>query len=242
MTNLEKKFSESVNKLGNALFDPEKKHFHSKLESFETYKARKKDELKKAFEENADLYKQAYMLIATNVVPSVHDKTERETLINELHTGQERLVKCIESNKLPTDKTLQEIMGYSTHTLELCYNQALHCFEAGEYKNGVALFSLLVMINPGYNHFWVGLGMCHQALTHWDQALKAYSMAHLTDPKDPLCHLYTSECHSQHSNWTVAREEVTQALELIDSSHDAKYNEIKKFALEWKQELAQKSA
>lgn len=242
MAKLEEKFSESVNKLGDALFDPEKERFQSKLESFETYKTRKKDELKKAFEENIDLYKQAYTLIAKNVVPSVHDKTERESLINELRTGQERLVKCVESNELPTDKTLQEVMGYSTHTLELCYNQALHCFEAGEYKNGAALFSLLVMINPGYNHFWVGLGMCHQALTRWDQALKAYSMAGLIDSKDPLCHLYISECHSKHNNWADAREEATKALELIDISHDAKYNEIKELALEWKQVLIQKSA
>lgn len=239
---IEDKMNESIEKLGEALIEPERAGFQSQVESFEAYKARRVEALKKGFQQGADLYRAAYVLVGKDIMPAIASKSEQEALIKEITAGQEKLIKLIETNDWPVDKTFQEILGYSTHTLELFYNQALNYFDQGAYQNGVALFSLLVLINPGYNHFWVGLGMCYQALTHWEEALRAYSMARLTDPNDPLCHLYASECQSECHNISEAKEEIDKAMELMDSSHDSKYDELKKLAIEWKRELSNKRA
>lgn len=237
---IKEKMNESLENLNEALIEPERAKFQSQVESFEAYKARRKEELKKGFQESSELYRAAYLLIGKDVIPTIHNKAEQEALVQEMTTGQERLINLIGTNEWPLDKTFQEILGYSVHTLELFYLQALSYFDHGAYQNGVALFSLLVLINPGYNHFWVGLGMCHQALTHWEEALRSYSMARLTDPSDPLCHLYASECQSECHNLPEAKEEIDKAVELIDGSHDEKYAELRKLAIEWKQELAKK--
>lgn len=239
---VKEKMNESIEKLSEVLIEPEREKFQSQVESFEAYKARRKEELKKGFQESSELYRSAYILIAKDIIPSIQNKKEQQTLINEITIGQEHLMDLIGTNEWPVDKTFQEILGYSVHTLELFYLQALSYFDQGAYQNGVALFSLLVLINPGYNHFWVGLGMCHQALTQWEEALRAYSMARLMDPNDPLCHLYASECQSECHNLNEAKEEIDKAVELIDSSHDAKYAELRKLAIEWKKELGKKSA
>jgi type III secretion system low calcium response chaperone LcrH/SycD len=236
------RMNESLESLSEALIEPERAIFQSQVESFEAYKARRKQELKKGFQESSELYRSAYILVGKDVIPLIRSKIEQEMLIKEIISGQERLIQLIGTNDWPIDKTFQDILGYSVHTLELFYLQALSYFDQGAYQNGVALFSLLVLINPGYNHFWVGLGMCHQALTHWEEALRAYSMARLTDPNDPLCHLYASECQSECHNFSEAKEEIEKAVELIDSSHDEKYDELRKLAIEWKRELLQKKS
>lgn len=238
---VEEKLNESIEKLGEVLIEPERTGFQSKVESFEAYKERRLGELKKGFQQSADLYRAAYLLVGKDIIPAIHSKAEQETLINEITKGQEKLINLIGTNEWPVDKTFQEILGYSIHTLELFYLQALSYFDQGAYQNGVALFSLLVLINPGYNHFWVGLGMCQQALTNWEEALRAYSMARLTDPDDPLCHLYASECQSECHNLTEAKEEIDKAMELMDNSHDHKYDELRKLAVEWKRELSSKN-
>jgi type III secretion system low calcium response chaperone LcrH/SycD len=237
---IKEKMDESLEKLGEALIEPEREKFQSQVESFEAYKARRKEELRQGFQQSAELYRSAYLLIDKDIIPAIQSKKEQETLINEIIVGQKHLMELIGTNEWPSDKTFQEILGYSGHTLELFYLQGLSYFDQGAYQNGVALFSLLVLINPGYNHFWVGLGMCHQALTHWEEALRAYSMARLTDPNDPLCHLYASECQSECHNLPEAKEEIDKAMELMDNSHDHKYDVLKKLAIEWKRELSQK--
>lgn len=92
-------------------------------------------------------------------------------------------------------KTFQEIIGYSTETMEKFYGIARSLFERQEYNKAADAFVFLTTINPYVHNYWLGLGMSEQLNGGFQGALLAYAMAILTNPENPAAHYQSASCY-----------------------------------------------
>lgn len=241
---LEDKFQNAVGLLVDAA--SEAQNGNAKLESIDAFKSRQRLALEKQLQDLRDQYARAYQIVAEQLIGghSIHlalTRSEKEAILNEIKAGQQNLYQAIESNTLEKameeGKTFQHILGYSRNTLEKFYAVGVECLEQTEYEKARDIFSLLVLINPGYHNFWVSLILCQQALGNWNAALQACSLAEATDEKDPLPYLYASECYVELNNRLQAIEEVEKAIRYAGEHPEKELIEITRAAKEWKQQL-----
>lgn len=229
--NLEK-WKESIDQLGEILTENQRESYHSKLESFDTYKSKQKQKIGKECERIASQYRIAYDLLVHRFFDkgSTFSLEEKKAIQREFQQGQENLIKEINSDTLPEKikegKTFQEILGYSNDTLEKCYQIGLDCFEKGNYEEAVAIFSLLTLMNHYFHNFWVCLAMSHQAQHHWDLALQTYELAKMTDKEDPIPYLYAGECCIRLHDDTKALDNFNQAIPLAKHHPNADYRKF----------------
>lgn len=66
----------------------------------------------------------------------------------------------------------------------------------------------------------MALGLAEKELTHWDQALYAFSMAHLTDNKDPLALLSLTEAYIALGQKADAEECIEDTLNVLKNKDD----------------------
>lgn len=236
---IDDKLYQTIDQLGEITVNEQRDTYLSKLESFESYKERKKDGFKKEFKHLFSQYKTAFHviidhLIKGNVGNIKLTTQEKETILNELKKGQENLVKTLE---IEQHKTFQEILGYSSTSLEKFYQVALNCFTDNTFTHAAAVFNFLVLLNPRIHNYWLGLAMSKQALGLWKEAIQYYSVAEKTDTTDPIPHLYASECHLELSDSANALECIDKAILCASDHTEDEFIEFKRTAMERKEML-----
>lgn len=92
-------------------------------------------------------------------------------------------------------KTFQEILGYSSETMDKFYDAAHHLFQKQQYEEAADAFVFLTTLNPKVHSYWLGLGMSEQLIEEHDSALLAYGMAILTNMENPLPHYHSASCY-----------------------------------------------
>lgn len=94
-------------------------------------------------------------------------------------------------------KTFQEIIGYSSETMEKFYQVAYSLFQKQEYNKAADSFIFLTTLNPYVHNYWLGLGMAEQLGGTYQGALLAYAMAVLTNIENPTPHYQSASCYRQ---------------------------------------------
>lgn len=128
------------------------------------------------------------------------DTLKRHTL--ELFTSEEQaeLGSALEkmgrgqANWEETTQTLQDALAISDASMHLFYRAANDAYHRQHFEEAGDLFTLLTVLNPYGEHYWIGLGGTAQMLAHYEDALFAYRAAMEINNAYALTHLLACEC------------------------------------------------
>lgn len=130
-------------------------------------------------------------------------------------------------------KTLQEVFALDDDAVEKLYSAAKYIYEQQHYPEAAASFSVLTLLCPNNHTFWIGLANSEYFCQNYEPALVAYAMAAQANPRDPLCHLFSSHCYEAMGQKRLA----INALELALIS----IGEQDQYA-SWKQKIQEQKA
>lgn len=102
----------------------------------------------------------------------------------------------------------------SPSTLELLYGMGHTQIGRQHYEDALTLFRLLTFHEVGEQSYWIGLGMAHQGLKNYKNALEAYGKAAPLGQDNPHVHLRAAECF-------FALEQKPKALQALDCARNA---------------------
>jgi len=97
---------------------------------------------------------------------------------------------------------------------EAIYQEAYASYGAGNYQGAALAFSELVLASPFELRFWTGLAAARQMERSFEEALKAWAMASLLEPKNPVPHIHAAECLIQRGEPAEARQALNVAAEI----------------------------
>lgn len=97
--------------------------------------------------------------------------------------------------EMMSGKTLYEIAGFSSDTMEKFYAAAYQIYANGAYLDSADAFFFLTHLNPLDPRFWLGLGMSEQHCCRYQAAIYAYSMAIYVESSDPLPYYLMACCY-----------------------------------------------
>lgn len=132
-------------------------------------------------------------------------------------------------------KTFQDILGYSSETMEKFYKVAYTYFQQQRYRESCEAFTFLTTLNPTVFNYWLGLGMSEQMCEEYNSALLAYAMAAMVDVTNPIVHYHSASCHRS----LMDDESALSALDLclLNAGDREEFAEIKTLATEAKERL-----
>lgn len=90
--------------------------------------------------------------------------------------------------------TLGSWVGADPADLEAGYALAGYFYERSDYETARRIYAMLLTSNPYERRFAIGLGMAHQMLKNYDDAVGYYATALAFDFDDPLPSFHMAEC------------------------------------------------
>ena len=118
------------------------------------------------------------------------------------------------------EKSVQEIAGMSSETLEALYQSAKYLYEHQQYEEAADSFGLLTLLNAKHPIFWLGLGNSEFFCHRYEPALTAYAMAVYVNPFDPTPHLYSCKCYEEIHELDNAVNALDLALYVLEQNQD----------------------
>lgn len=123
-----------------------------------------------------------------------------------------------------TDKTAQEICGFSDETMNLLKRMASFLFEQEHYQQSSLVYLIVSLLDPRDYGVWMGFAHSEFFKKNYKHASTIYQCAIAVNPQDPLCHLYLSRCYWELDQQQEASSEVEKALRII--AHNHSYNDL----------------
>lgn len=108
---------------------------------------------------------------------------------------------------------IQELLEVSDETINLYYKAALQLLEEKRWEDAADAFLFLILLSPWVHNYWIGAGIADQSQGKFNDAIHYYTMAELTDPKDPILHANSFQCHVALKEMEAAKNSLLQALE-----------------------------
>jgi type III secretion system low calcium response chaperone LcrH/SycD len=105
-----------------------------------------------------------------------------QTVVEQVSQFAAELRQAPTAGKVPADQQ------------ELVYAMAYNLVAQGQYAEALRYFALLNMVAPTDTRFLSGLGLCHQMLAQYDQAIMMYSFAGFLEPEVVQHTLAVAEC------------------------------------------------
>ena len=105
--------------------------------------------------------------------------------------------------------------NYSLEDLSVIYSVAYTLYQAGDYKEAITVFQRLASHDPLTVKHWMGLAASLQMEKEFDESLKAWAMASIISPKDPLPHFHAAECFLALGNEVEGRKAMNEVRSLI---------------------------
>lgn len=88
----------------------------------------------------------------------------------------------------------QGLPKLSPESIEGLYSLAYQYYECGKYPESSKFFRFLTLIGTQEKKHWMGLGASLKMQKDYEQAVQAYSVAAVLDPKDPYIHVWAADC------------------------------------------------
>jgi len=121
-------------------------------------------------------------------------------------------------------KTPADALGLKPDAIEFIYNEAGRCYNSGQYKDALALFTLADSMVPGVPKQLFGLAACYQMMNRHDDAIRAYLKCAYYDRESPLPYFHMSDCFMKMKNYEGVLGALTCVLERAGT--DPRYNKI----------------
>jgi tetratricopeptide (TPR) repeat protein len=83
----------------------------------------------------------------------------------------------------------------SHDTLTTFYQIGTKLYNEDQVEDAICVFSYLSALDDLNYEIWVSLGMSYQRAKEWKPALKAYTMANLVNPHNPIPYFYSIDCY-----------------------------------------------
>ncbi|MBA3238746.1 MAG: hypothetical protein H0T62_10440 [Parachlamydiaceae bacterium] len=143
-------------------------------------------------------------------------------------------IKSIAEAKSHKPILFQEMFGYSDETLLHSYDLASKLVEKKNYDDANDIFVFLTILAPHVSGYWIGQGVCLQALDKHIEALMVFKVAKYLNPNDPFPAAYSIESYTHLRDFTSAHQEEVKSLQEIvnNLTHEEKKQwkkNIKKF-------------
>ncbi len=117
----------------------------------------------------------------------------------------------------------QEMFGYSDETLLQFYDLASKLVEERKYPGANDIFVYLTILAPHVSAYWIGQGICMQALGQHNDALAIFKIAKFLNPKDPFPSAYSIDSYSNIKDFVGARQELSYLQEIVNNfTHEEK--------------------
>ena len=110
--------------------------------------------------------------------------------------------------------SLAEKKQLSRQQVESLYGLGYQLYEAQCYREAGDLFRLLCLFESRVAHHWIALGGAYQHSNHHDNALAAFTMACLLDPRNPEPRFYTAHTLVDLHDLPLALQSINIAIEL----------------------------
>lgn len=76
----------------------------------------------------------------------------------------------------------------------MLYQAAFSFYNQGDYQKAIELFTQLVVIDAFDEANWRGLASSHQMMGNYQDAIQAWALVAILNPKDPYAHFHAAEC------------------------------------------------
>lgn len=116
--------------------------------------------------------------------------------------------------------SFQDIFPISDTTVEHFYQCGYRLHQNGQYQEAADVFFVMSSMDYRRHNVWMALGLAEKALSHWDLALAAFSMAILTNMQEPLAFLHSAACYIALGKNIDAQECLQGAAELLQKVTD----------------------
>ncbi|WP_444933254.1 SycD/LcrH family type III secretion system chaperone [Microbulbifer sp. JTAC008] len=141
------------------------------------------------------------------------------------------------NNFLEQGGTLADLLDMKPEELKTIYALAYQKYQNCNYQEALPLFQLLCQCNHMESKYLLGLGATRQALSQFELAGEAYSLAAIVNPFDPRPSFHAAECHLALENWmqagsgfemTMLRCEGKPEFETLNKKAMSKFSSVKK--------------
>lgn len=200
------KFYNLVRQATHELCEKERDRHSSSFESFCAKQEQEAAELAKGYIGECS---QAFRVIMRDL-SSHHD----ERAIQELVQGAERFVVTM-NESMTEDTVLNDYFGYNQELLEKIYQVGVRSLEHGNVEEAGKIFSLLILLDPGYSACWVMLGIVYKREKQWEQGLESLEIAIQMDRHNPTPYVHAASCYKELGRRKEAREALSTALKEI---------------------------
>lgn len=92
-------------------------------------------------------------------------------------------------------KNFEEDLCRSPQKLESLFSDALICMQDDQFIDAMEVLKKLVEHDPFEKKYWIHFGHCCFKTKHYQEAVQAWAMSILIDPKDPVSHLSLARCY-----------------------------------------------
>ena len=115
-----------------------------------------------------------------------------------------------------TDLSLQELSKFGDESMTSITTVAIAKYAEGKYADSQALFALLAILNPGYDEYWLRLGLAAQKNANFDLASRAYAAAVELNPDLIEARLFAAECLFAGKEFDKAKHEIAEAKKIAE--------------------------
>lgn len=199
------------------------------LKSASQWKQQHRQELKEFFkfkDLNGRLAK-AFDLI-THTMPSFASPEAYAKVKQEMDNSIDYFHHYMESMEA-TDRPIlfQEMLGLSDETLLQIYAFGRNLVEKQNTEDALPLFTLLTVLAPHVESYWIAEGVCMQDLKLHEEAIAAFTCAKALAPQDPAPIAYTIDSYRAIKEDQLKQEAelLGQVLETLDPSEQAPWKE-----------------
>jgi len=114
------------------------------------------------------------------------------------------------SNGVPAGK----VFNLSKEQIVQIYTFAMKELKAGHFNNACELFKILVTLMPDELSFYIGLGVCHQRMKRYDEAICVFITASVRDETNPIALYYAYDCLMKKGNVIGAQAILNEVIRI----------------------------
>ncbi len=140
---------------------------------------------------------------------SQEEQTLMKTDLDRLASG----IVCWEE----TTYDLQHALGIADDTMQLWCKIGSDFCQQEKFEEATGIFTLLTMLNPNIEGYWLALGGCEQMNGRYDEALRAYQLALDVDTNNPATYLLSAGCHYHLGDADAANEALQIATSFMET-------------------------
>lgn len=206
--------------------EPQESH-QKGLESPAAQFERQKQQIKDFYKNCTDSMSQAFQIIIEKLVAANDFET-----INELLQGAKRLKNQI--SKLSDqeildfsyldNQNLASLCGYNEELINKLYQIGVTCLESKDLSHAAKIFTLIILLDPGYSSVWITLGITLEQEKKWNEALDIFDIAISLDAENPLPYWHKAICYKESGLKKEAKKAQDEAH--AKALADAKYAEF----------------